>query len=122
MSRGRRGAPIVALAAACLVLIVAGRPPLSAAPAAPPLPPDFAMPRAESSPGPVTFSHAIHRARVDKCTSCHMRDFRMKRGASPPVTLAAKMEGKLCGACHDGKTTMGGVTVFGVDACERCHR
>jgi len=85
-------------------------------------PPDFAIPKAESSRGQVTFSHEKHRARVEKCTTCHMRDFKMKRGASGPITLAAKQEGKFCGACHDGKTTMGGVMVFPIDECDRCHR
>jgi c(7)-type cytochrome triheme protein len=51
-----------------------------------------------------------------------MRDFKMKRGASGPITLAAKQEGKFCGACHDGKTTMDGAVVFAIDECDRCHK
>jgi c(7)-type cytochrome triheme protein len=93
---------------------------LGAAPA--PVPPDFSMPQAESSPGPVVFSHGRHMPRVEKCTRCHMRDFKMQRGASPPVTLAAKEQGKLCGACHDGRTRMGGVTVFAIEQCDGCHK
>jgi len=85
-------------------------------------PPDFPMPQAESSPGPVVFSHSRHMPRVEKCSRCHMRGFKMQRGASPPVTLAAKEEGKLCGACHDGKTRMGGVAVFAIEQCDRCHK
>jgi c(7)-type cytochrome triheme protein len=85
------------------------------------VPGDFPMEKAESSPGQVTFSHANHRSRVDKCTTCHMKDLKMKRGASGQITLAAKQEGKFCGACHDGKTQMGGVVVFPIDECERCH-
>jgi len=85
-------------------------------------PPDFTMPQAESSPGPVVFSHSRHLPRVEKCSRCHMRGFKLQRGASPPVTLAAKQEGKLCGACHDGKTRMGGVTVFAIDQCDACHK
>jgi|SRR6185503_7481323 c(7)-type cytochrome triheme protein len=85
-------------------------------------PPDFTMPQAETSPGPVVFSHARHMPRVEKCSRCHMRGFKMQRGASPPVTLAAKGEGKLCGACHDGKTSLGGVTVFAFEQCDRCHK
>ena len=87
-----------------------------------PTPPDFAMPQAESSPGPVVFSHRRHMPRVEKCTRCHMRDFKMQRGASTPVTLAAKEQGKLCGACHDGRTRMGGVTVFAIEQCDGCHK
>lgn len=85
-------------------------------------PPDFPMPQGDASPGPVVFSHARHVPRVEKCTRCHMRGFKMQRGASPPVTLAAKEEGKLCGACHDGKTRLGGVTVFAIEQCDRCHK
>jgi c(7)-type cytochrome triheme protein len=110
------------LAGLALLAVGASRPAVPAAPAPPPLPADFPMPKAEGSPGQVTFSHTAHRARVEKCTSCHMRDFAMKRGGSGPITLAAKMEGKLCGACHDGQTSMGGVTVFAIEDCARCHR
>lgn len=86
------------------------------------VPPDFTMPQADTSPGPVVFSHGRHLPRVEKCSRCHMRGFKLQRGASPPVTLAAKQEGKLCGACHDGRTRMGGATVFPVDECDRCHK
>jgi c(7)-type cytochrome triheme protein len=50
-----------------------------------------------------------------------MKDFKMKRGTSGQITLEAKQEGKFCGACHDGKTEMGGVAVFPIDECDRCH-
>jgi c(7)-type cytochrome triheme protein len=89
---------------------------------APTPPADFALPRADSSPGQVTFSHQRHTAKGLKCTTCHMRDFKMKRGASGPITLAAKQEGKFCGACHDGKPHGGGAPVFPIDDCERCHK
>jgi c(7)-type cytochrome triheme protein len=85
-------------------------------------PPELVIPKTENSPGPVVFSHDKHAAKVDKCTLCHMRDFKMKRGASGPITLAAKQEGKFCGACHDGKTQLGGVVVFPIDECDRCHK
>ncbi len=112
--RARRRAHGAALLAALLV----------AAPATAQVrvPPDFAMKPGESSPGPVTFSHARHLARVGKCTTCHMKDFKMKRGASGPITLEAKQEGRFCGACHDGKHEMGGSVVFAIDECDRCHK
>jgi len=59
---------------------------------------------------------------VQKCSLCHMRDFKMKRGGSGPITLAAKQDGKFCGACHDGKTRMSGAVVFAIDECDRCHK
>lgn len=85
-------------------------------------PPDFTMDKADSSPGQVTFSHDRHRAKVDKCSTCHMKFFKMKRGQSEKVTLAAKQEGKLCGACHDGTTRPDGAVVFAVDQCDSCHK
>jgi len=85
-------------------------------------PADFTLPKAESSPGEVTFSHAGHMARVGKCTLCHMRDLKMTRGGSGPLTMEAMQQGKQCGACHDGKTRLGGAVVFPLDACDRCHR
>ena len=101
-----------------LVVAVAA---VAAAPMPVSRPPDFAMPKAESSPGEVTFSHRAHGV-VDKCSSCHMRDFKMQRGASGPVTLAAKQEGRFCGACHDGKSRIGRAVVFPIDECDRCHK
>jgi c(7)-type cytochrome triheme protein len=95
---------------------------LAATPAGPPVPPDFPVPRAESSLGQVVFSHQRHLPAVQKCSLCHMRDFKMKRGASGPITLAAKQDGKFCGSCHDGKTSISGTTVFPIDECDRCHK
>ncbi len=86
------------------------------------IPPDFPMPKAESSPGEVTFSHAKHLPRVGKCSACHMRDLKMHRGQSGPITLEAKQQGKYCGVCHDGKTRAGGDVVFPIDECDRCHQ
>jgi len=86
------------------------------------LPPDFPIRKSESSPGQVTFSHARHVAKVDTCSACHMRDLKMKRDASGPMTMAALEKGKLCGACHDGKTTLRGTRVFPLDQCDACHK
>jgi c(7)-type cytochrome triheme protein len=85
-------------------------------------PADFTMPQSDASPGAVTFSHQQHLAKGMKCSSCHMRGFKLERGASGPITLEAKQEGKFCGACHDGKTTIGGGVVFPIDECDKCHR
>jgi c(7)-type cytochrome triheme protein len=114
MIRSRGAAVALALAATLAGTMTAG--------AQATVPPDFPIPRAEGSPGAVTFSHAAHLPHVQKCTRCHMRDFKMKRGASGPITLEAKQEGKFCGACHDGKTRPGGGTVFPIDECDRCHK
>ena len=86
------------------------------------MPADFAMPKADSSPGAVTFSHRTHVPVVGRCTRCHMNDFKMTRGQSGPITLEAKQNGKFCGACHDGQKTVNGRTIFPIDECDRCHR
>jgi c(7)-type cytochrome triheme protein len=106
-------------AAAALVGVLIAVAPATAQSPVPP--PDFQIPKAETSPGTVTFSHARHMAAVGKCSLCHMRDLKMKRGASG-ITLAGKQEGKFCGACHDGKPGPGGRPVFAIDECDRCHR
>jgi hypothetical protein len=50
-----------------------------------------------------------------------MRDLKMKRGASG-ITLEGKQEGKFCGACHDGKTNVGGAPTFPIEQCDGCHK
>lgn len=85
------------------------------------VPPDFTIPKAESSPGEVRFSHASHMPRAGKCSICHMRDLKVKRGGSG-ITLTGKQEGKFCGACHDGKPGTDGRAVFPIDECDQCHK
>jgi len=120
-ARQQRGAPGRTLAAAAVILAAVAGPASGPGVAQVKVPPDFPMTKSEGSPGEVTFSHATHRGKVDKCSSCHMRDFKMKRGASGPITLVDKQEGRFCGACHDGKTRNGG-PVFAIDECDRCHK
>ncbi|HEY7519853.1 MAG TPA: c(7)-type cytochrome triheme domain-containing protein [Methylomirabilota bacterium] len=109
--------PLLALVALCL--------------AAPPstaqvrIPPDFQLEPAKDSPGPVTFSHERHKAKVDKCQACHTKVFKMKKGTTGPLTMAKMKAGEQCGACHDGKTEFGGVRPVSVEdttKCEACHR
>ena len=84
------------------------------------LPPDYAFPRSESSPGPVIFSHRSH---VDdkrpSCVTCHPRVFRITetgRTSAREVIKHERMEaGGACGACH-------GKAAFGFDSCELCHK
>ena len=116
MTRVRRRRTAVPAAALTAVLIAMTR-----ATAQSPMPPDFDIPKAETSPGTVTFSHARHLPRVGTCSLCHMRDLKMKRGGSG-ITLAGKLEGKYCGACHDGKTVIGGAATFPIEQCDGCHK
>jgi c(7)-type cytochrome triheme protein len=109
-------AGFIAAAAVILVSTATGRAADVKAPA------DFTIPKGDGSPGEVTFSHQRHLGARIKCSSCHMKDFKLKRGGSGPITLEAKQEGKFCGACHDGQTTMAGAIVFPIDECDKCHR
>jgi c(7)-type cytochrome triheme protein len=89
------------------------------------VPADFALEPGKDSPGPVTFSHEQHKAKVDKCQSCHVKVFKMKKGTTGPLTMDKMKAGEQCGACHNGKTEIGDKAVFTVDDkanCERCHK
>jgi len=100
---------------------------VAAAPVAPQVkvPGDFTFEGGKDSPGPVTFSHENHRAKVDKCTACHTKVFKMKKGTTGPLAMEKMKAGEQCGACHNGKTEVGGKVVFTVDDkanCEKCHK
>ena len=100
---------------------------LAVPPAAPQIkvPVDFTFEQGKDSPGPVTFSHEQHKAKVDKCQACHVKVFKMKKGTSGPLTMEKMKAGEQCGACHDGKTEIAGAPVFTVAAdnnCARCHK
>ena len=90
------------------------------------LPDPFVFPQGKDSPGTVTFEHAQHKdAGVDKCTTCHVKIFKMKKGQSGPLAMEKMKAGEQCGACHNGNTRVGNKVVFKVDDkanCERCHK
>ena len=89
------------------------------------VPPDFQFPQGKDSPGVVTFSHEFHKGKLDKCTECHTKVFKMKKGATGELTMAKMKAGEQCGACHNGKKEVAGKVVFTVDDkanCERCHK
>ena len=72
-----------------------------------------------SNLGPVTFSHEVHATQQKlKCTDCHTKIFKMKKGADK-MTQAAFTEGKYCGACHDGKKSFSAVAK---NECGKCHK
>lgn len=88
-------------------------------------PPDMSIDKGKDSPGTVTFSHEKHMAAGNKCTSCHVKVFKMKKGQTGPLTMAKMKSGEQCGACHNGKTEVGGKVVFAADdqtRCEKCHK
>jgi c(7)-type cytochrome triheme protein len=89
------------------------------------LPADFTFERGKDSPGLVTFSHEQHKAKAEKCQACHVKVFKMKKGTTGVLTMEKMKAGEQCGACHNGKTELGGSTVFAVadDAnCVKCHK
>ncbi len=64
---------------------------------------------------PAVFPHWVHRIRY-KCYACHPTPFQMKAGAET-ITMDAIQEGKLCGACHNGKIAWD----VSFETCNRCH-
>lgn len=87
----------------------------AAAPPAAAVPGDVALRKGAASPAAVTFRHAAH-ARVG-CDRCHPGPFAMKAGGTP-LDKAAMLQGKSCGACHDGKQAFG---MADAAQCARCH-
>jgi len=89
------------------------------------VPPDFTFPQGKDDPGVVTFSHEKHKERAEKCTVCHTKIFKMKKGQTGALTMEKMKAGEQCGACHNGKTEVGGKVAFTVDDkanCEKCHK
>lgn len=87
----------------------------------PRLPLGFAFPRAQGSPGTVTFSHGTHvDEKKPECTVCHPALFRILEKGVPaeggPIGHASMQAGRQCWACHDDKTA------FGPGNCPACHR
>jgi c(7)-type cytochrome triheme protein len=81
------------------------------------LPPDVTYGGAETSPGPVVFSHATHVPLADdRCVACHPALFSILQ-PTRGIRHDEMNLGKQCGACHDG-TKASGVQ----DACDHCHR
>jgi c(7)-type cytochrome triheme protein len=77
---------------------------------------------------PVFFDHWRHRARFT-CRLCHVDvGFAMSAGQTE-ISASTNRSGYHCGACHNGKTVVGGTPVFAscsagrnVDEAPRCRR
>jgi c(7)-type cytochrome triheme protein len=85
------------------------------------LPADITLPQSGDSPGKVTFSHASHvsyQAKPD-CTVCHPTLAPIMKAAKgvkrEPITHAAMLKGRSCGACH-------GKDAHNFDDCASCHK
>ena len=82
---------------------------------------NVAYPNKSGIPGPALFSHLTHSARGAgySCDSCHADASTRKL----TLTMNEIIQGKACGACHDGKTK-GPRTqqaAFPVQGCAFCH-
>lgn len=64
----------------------------------------------------VVFPHWVHRLWYG-CSACHNRLFVMKRGETA-INQLSIIDGRYCGACHDGKTAFGAAPK---EECVRCH-
>jgi c(7)-type cytochrome triheme protein len=63
---------------------------------------------------PVVFPHWFHRIRF-RCKVCHADlGFQFKAGGNK-ITMAKIIEGKFCGACHNGQIS------WSVENCNMCH-
>jgi c(7)-type cytochrome triheme protein len=63
---------------------------------------------------PVVFPHWFHRIRF-RCKVCHQElGFQMRAGANQ-VRMNDIVDGKFCGACHNGQVA------WGPDRCDLCH-
>lgn len=62
----------------------------------------------------VIFPHWFHRIRF-RCVVCHSElGFEMRAGANK-VTMDEIIQGKFCGACHDGEIA------WSTENCDLCH-
>jgi c(7)-type cytochrome triheme protein len=107
---------------AVLALVVMGTVGVASMVDAQKLPPLITFELGKDSPGPVTFSHETHKEANEKCTVCHTKVFKMKKGTSGNLTMAKMQAGESCGTCHNGKTEVKGKPVFAIDACQQCHK
>ena len=63
---------------------------------------------------PVVYPHWFHRIRF-QCRVCHSElGFEMRVGANK-VTMEGIIDGKFCGACHNGEIA------WSVENCDLCH-
>ncbi|MCS5628289.1 MAG: hypothetical protein NZ935_11955 [Planctomycetes bacterium] len=70
------------------------------------------------------FSHQLHLDSGSTCKDCHNdKVFKRERKiGNNKFTMKDIMEGKACGACHNGRTVIKNKTIFHPkNNCKRCH-
>ena len=65
--------------------------------------------------GTVTFKGADHAGKGIKCSACHPKIWKMKKGAA--MKMADINAGKYCGSCHNGKRAF-----KPAGNCAKCHK
>ena len=65
--------------------------------------------------GKVTFKGDDHAGKGLKCSECHPKIFKMKKG-SAKFTMTDINDGKFCGTCHNGTKAFAPK-----DNCAKCH-
>jgi len=68
--------------------------------------------------GKVVFDGKIHADKGVKCTECHVKIFKMKKG-STEMKMADINAGKFCGECHNGSKAF---TAKEPANCGKCHK
>ncbi len=71
---------------------------------------------------PVLFSHASHQKAGEKCTPCHVKVFKLKKGSAKKTgkfNMVSMEAGKFCGSCHNGKKSF---SVKVKASCNKCHK
>ena len=87
----------------------------------PKMPAPQAFDQGKDSPGKVSFDHDKHWEKNPKCTDCHTKVFKMKKGTTEPVAwkMATMNKGQSCGTCHDGTKAF---SVKVEAECAKCHK
>ena len=70
----------------------------------------------ETSMGKVIFKGDDHAGKGLKCTECHSKIFKMKKG-SAVMKMADINAGKFCGECHNGTKAF-----KSAGNCAKCHK
>ncbi len=68
--------------------------------------------------GKVTFSGKVHADKGLKCTDCHTKIFKMKKGGDV-MKMADINAGKFCGQCHNGGKAF---KTSDPANCVKCHK
>jgi c(7)-type cytochrome triheme protein len=68
--------------------------------------------------GKVIFDGKVHAEKGLKCSDCHTKIFKMKKGADE-MTMAEINKGKFCGECHNGEKAF---KTDDASNCSRCHK